>query len=296
MKNWIRKQFRKKARVYIMPTKMGGYLNGLVFLMFLLAIGYSNNLLLIFTLLLFGLNLIWLVQTHFHLHKLKLSHVLIQEGHAETGLKVSIYWNNSPAGPLDWSVNLESDQGVFALNKHFDNPSKSDGEIILNKRGVYRWCFMEVKTSNPFGLYQTWIYYPLNFQTVVFPPLLSSVFLDLHGQDLEGEVAQDKEGSEDFRGLKKYDFEEARKISWKHYASTNELLVKEGEEKKAPILDLELIIPDSGKENYLSKIATQIVECQKREIPFSFKSQNFKASANFTKSHVDHCLRVLALC
>jgi len=296
MKNWIRKQFRKKTRVYIMPTKMGGYLNGLIFLMFLLAIGYSNNLLLIFTLLLLGLNLIWLIQTHVHLYKLKFSHVTIQEGHAGAGLKVAVFWDKTPADPLNWQIKLECDQGEFHLKKHFDNISKTDGEILLDKRGVYQWQFMEVKTSNPFGLYQTWIYYPLSFQTIVFPPLLPSIFLELHGQDLEGEVAQDKEGSEDFRGLKKYDFEEARKISWKHYARSSELLVKEGEEKKAPILDIELLIPDADKENYLSKVASQIVECQKREIPFSFKSQSYHASANFTKSHVDRCLRILALC
>ena len=72
MKQWIINQSKKKARIYIMPTRMGGYLNGLIFLMFLLSVGYSNNLLLIFTLFLFGLNLICCIHTHYHLNALKI--------------------------------------------------------------------------------------------------------------------------------------------------------------------------------------------------------------------------------
>lgn len=292
MKKWIRHQFRKKSRVYVFPTRMGGYLNGLVFLMFLLSIGYSNNLLLIFTLILFGFNLLWLVQTHFYLHRLRFDLLSIRPGHAGDPLEVRILWKASPTGALNWDITLESDQGRFGYQKLNDAPEESLGEIRLPQRGVYRWNYLKVKTTRPFGLYQVWIYFPLNFTTLVYPSLLSTVQLGLEGQDMEGELLQDKKGPSDFRGLSQYHNDESRKISWKHYARTGELLIKEGDETKSPLLEVELTLPENKaeREHYLSYVATQLVECHRQDIPF-----NFKAPGTQTSQLVEG-LKVLALC
>ena len=113
---WILRQIKKKSRIYIIPTRMGGYLNGLIFLMFLLSVGYNNNLLLIFTLFLFGLNLIWLIQSHFHMHKLKLDAVHLEDGHALESVSVRVCWKNSPLPPLLWELSLEDEgDGSFLV-------------------------------------------------------------------------------------------------------------------------------------------------------------------------------------
>src|SRR5215212_6754965 len=106
IKAWLEKQFQKQERIYILPTRMGGYLNGLIFLMFLLSVGYNNNLLLIFTLFLFGLNLIWVIQTHFHLHALKIETLIIDEGHAGEALHVKALWKKAPEVPHQWRMAL----------------------------------------------------------------------------------------------------------------------------------------------------------------------------------------------
>lgn len=292
MKNWIRKQFRKKSRVYIFPTRMGGYLNGLIFLMFLLSIGYSNNLLLIFTIFLFAFNLLWLIQTHFHLHRLRPDQVAIFPGHAGAAINVNIFWKAAPKGPWNWQIDLESDHGDFAYHGIKDDKHKSEGEITPDKRGVYQWQYLKVKTANPFGLYQVWVYFPLKLQSLVYPTLLSAVDLTLSGKDFEGEILQDKKGVDDFRGLGNYMNDESRKISWKHYARSGELFIKEGEEKKAPILELELRPPTEfePKEHYLSYLATQMVECQRRDIPFSLRVNGVESG------QLQDCLKVLTLC
>lgn len=292
LKKWIRQQFRKKSRVYIFPTRMGGYLNGLIFLMFLLSLGYSNNLLLIFTIFLFAFNLLWLIQTHFHLHRLKLDSVLISSGHAGDQLGVKVFWQTAPQGPWHWQLTLESNQGEFALLNQRDEASKSEGEFAPLKRGQYQWHHLKVATSNPFGLYAAWIYYPLAQNSLVYPTLFPNVELPLSGKELEGELLEDRKGSDDFRGLSSYQGEESRKISWKHYARSGELLIKEGEEKKTPMLELELKLPQEAelKEHYLSYVATQLVECSRREIPFSLKAPGVQAS------YLSDSLKVLALC
>jgi hypothetical protein len=292
MKNWIRKQFRKKPRVYIFPTRMGGYLNGLIFLMFLLSIGYSNNLLLIFTIFLFSFNLLWLIQTHFHLHRLRPDQVSIFTGHAGAAINVSIFWKAIPKGPWNWQIQLESDHGDFSFSRIKDDKAKCVGEITPDKRGQYQWSYLKVKTSNPFGLYQVWIYFPLNLSTLVYPSLLQSVDLTLRGKDFEGEIMQDKIGNDDFRGLGNYMNDESRKISWKHYARSGDLFIKEGEEKKTPVLELELTVPaeSTHKEQYLSYLATQMVECHRRDIPFLLKVNGAQSG------QLADCLKVLTLC
>lgn len=292
MKNWIRKQFRKKSRVYILPTPMGGYLNGLIFLMFLLSIGYSNNLLLIFTIFLLGFNLLWLIQTHFHLHRLRPDQVSIFTGHAQASLNVNIFWKATPRGPWNWEMEFESDQGNFSFNRIRDDKNKSVGEITPKKRGNYQWQYLKVKTTNPFGLYQVWIYFPLSLNTLVYPALLQSVDLTLSGKDFDGDMIQDKIGNDDFRGLGNYLNDESRKISWKHYARSGELYIKEGEEKKAPILEMELKVPVDSltKERYLSYLTTQMVECHRRDIPFLLKVNGAQSGK------LNECLKVLTLC
>jgi len=281
-----------------MPTRMGGYLNGLIFLMFLLAIGYSNNLLLIFTVLLLGFNLMWLIQSHFHLYYLKPLHINISPGHANSPVQASFLWQSTPKPPWKWNFELESDQGDFGLQIFSEDSSKSEGEFTPKKRGLHQWNHLKVKTNKPFGLYQVWIYFPLHFKSIVYPTLFKSTEFNLSGQHLEGDINLHKKGEEDFLGLSAYQNDESRKISWKHYARTGELLIKEGEEKKAPYLELELHLPNEleKKEAYLSLLATQMVDCHRRGIPFSFKADHFSRAAASGTDHLQDCLKVLALC
>lgn len=298
LKKWIKRQFRKRLRVYIFPTRMGGYLNGLIFLMFLLSIGYNNNLLLIFTLFLFAFNLLWLLQSHFHLQRLKFERLNISQGHVGEALSVTAYWNQISKSPWEWKLMLESDNEIYPLEGSEDNEEKSLRELRLPRRGLYEWKYLKVSSENPFGLYRVWIYFPLKMKTLIYPALLKKIELNLQGEDLEGDILQDKKGQDDFRGLTQYGEEESRKISWKHYARSGELLIKEGENQKAPVLKIDLKIPrdESLKEHYLSYLATQMVECHRREIPFSLTDGKSVFMPAVHATHLHECLKVLALC
>lgn len=298
MKKWIRSQFRKKTRVYIFPTRMGGYLNGLLFLMFLLAIGYSNNLLLIFTIFLLGLNLIWLIQTHFHLYHLRLENIQINPGHAKESIFAKVNWAKTPNGPLDWEVRIETLDSQFPLKTLVDQISFSHAEIILPRRGLYQWRYLRVSTDKPFGLYRTWIYYPLTDESIIFPPLLPRQSLELSAQLLEGESETNLRGYEDFRSLGTYDQSDSRKISWKHYARTGELLIKEGFTPISSILNLKFDLKEfqDNEEYHLSWLATQMVESYHLGIPFSFDFKGKFFPPRHDAFHLELCLRELSLC
>jgi uncharacterized protein (DUF58 family) len=297
IREWIRQQFRNKPRIYIFPTNMGGYLLGLIFLMLMLSIGYNNNLLLIFTLFLFTFNLVWLLQTYSHLKKLKVKNIKINPGHAKKTTIVNIGWEVRPKDPCRWNIDLESDLNVFTLKNLSDSEFLYQGEILLNERGLKKWNYLKISSDRPFGLYYVWIYLPINIETITYPALLKSIHSLYLPSTGEGEISSFKRGDGDYFSFMPYAFNESRKISWKHYASTGELLIKEGTREISEKLDIKFSPPtdNSSKEYYLSQLATQMIECQRQGITINFITN--EDSIELEGPHqLQQCLRILALC
>lgn len=289
IKAWFKKQTKKKARIYILPTRMGGYLNGLIFLMFLLSLGYSNNLLLIFTLVLFGFNLLWVIQTHYYLHALRPDTVVIHDSFASENAVVEVSWKSTPDGPHQWEIWLESSAESFSLGR--------TGLVTFPKRGVWDFLHLQLRTEMPFGLYRAWIYLPIKTRAYVYPARLK-ISPPLQNETTlgEGDISSLLKGPDDFLNLNAYQGEESRKIYWKHYARSGELLVKEGEELKASEIRFHLSPGIQDKEWELSKMATQMVECLKTENPFMLETPKLKTRFDKTERHLKECLRELAQC
>jgi uncharacterized protein (DUF58 family) len=293
MKEWLLRQLKKKARIYIMPTRMGGYLNGLIFLMFLLSVGYSNNLLLIFTLFLFGLNLIWVIQTHFHLHALKHDSIQIEDGHAGENMLITINWKKVPEGPHKWELQID-DTKIKGLE---DTEKNSVGQMNFPKRGVLNFYYLKIKSEMPFGLYTSWIYFPIRIRAWVYPAKLKNaqIIPSRSSQD-NGEHSSLRSGPHDVWNLGPYQGEESRKISWKHYARSGELVVKEGEELTNPVIHFRVSSHLENKELYLSTLTTQMVQCTQSEIPFDLETPEKKISVGMGQKHLTDCLRELSQC
>lgn len=272
-----------------MPTRMGGYLNGLIFLMFLLSVGYNNNLLLIFTLLLFGLNLVWVIQTHFHMHALKLKSISIKDGHAGEFTEVKVHWEKVPDSPQAWSLAVENDDTKIFI---------SNSGLVLPKRGRWDFEHLYVSSELPFGLYKAWIYYKAPVTAFAWPSKLREVpELHMNPSALEGENSGTMTGPHDVKNLAPYQTgEESRKISWKHYARSGELVIKEGEELTRHHVHFRVPQSLSDKEHTLSKIATQMVHCARIDVMFSLETPGKKTATGISTKHLEDCLRELALC
>lgn len=287
---------KRRKTIYIIPTKMGGYLNGLIVLMFLLSIGYSNNLLLIFTLFLFGFNLLWVIQTHFHLHALKLNELQIQDGHIHESLSVKISWRTAPLGPQDWQLGLISSYGDIPIKVLENLENLTLSEIRLNKRGSWQWNFLKISSDRPYGLYRAFCYERLHSRSLAYPGLIREVTTPLlQKSGLEGEIASGQRGAGDFHSLGVYQGDGARLISWKHYARTGELLIKEGERPGANMARFELLLSFKNNENLLSVMASQMLLCHREEIPFFLKTPTREIGPAHHGEHLHECLRELAL-
>jgi hypothetical protein len=120
----------------------------------------------------------------------------------------------------------------------------------------------------------------------------------LKSQVIGGEEETAFKGTEDFRSLSPYDQIESKKISWKHYARTGDLYIKEGYRPLTSVLDLKFDpeLFTTEKDYYLSWLATQMVESYRLGIPFSFEFGEKKYLASTDVLHLNQCLRDLALC
>jgi uncharacterized protein (DUF58 family) len=289
---------RSRTRVYIFPTRMGGYCLGLIGLMFLLSIGYSNNLLLIFTLAMFGLNLIWLVNSHFHLARLSPGQVFVEDGHVGSPMSVSFRWKKWPRGDLSLNLKLIGEENQSAVTIISHEEGRTAGEIRLPFRGLYHWTHLLVKTDRPFGLYQTWIYFKIDVGAHAYPTLLKEFPLPFPEiTEREGTITGDKKGDEGLRGLTSYQGEGSKRISWKHYAKSGDLFVKEGEEVRTHLLRIMLNLPPekNRREAELSRIATLMVYCHRQDIPFLFTGKTQKGPGTHLELLKD-CLRELSVC
>lgn len=289
---------KRRQRVYIMPTKMGGYLNGLLFLMFLLSVGYSNNLLLIFSLILFGFNLVWVLQTHSELQGLKFDTISVEDGFAEDKARVYLHWKNLSDHPLKLELQMDQKNTEHDLKLSVATKDGALGEVSLPARGKIQWDHLLLSTEVPLGLYRVWIYFPLKASSLAYPKLSRLDFLhDSSERSDQGEEPNHEKGESGFRGLGTYQGEESRRISWKHYARTGELLVREGEDHRAPLLTFSLkdVPQDDRKEQYLSELATKLVNCQKKQLPFVFIGQKTLGPGS-DEELLKECLRELAVC
>jgi uncharacterized protein (DUF58 family) len=288
MRSQILHLLSRRERIYILPTSMGVYFNGLIFLMFLLSIGYSNNLLLIFTLLLFGLNLLWLVQTHFYLHQFRLGRLNLEDHHAGSLSSYQVQWLKSPKGPLELKLELLTDNGNVTL---------ADGGFIWPARGVWSWQRLKMSTDRPYGLYRAFRFVSVQGTAHAYPALMhgsSLGILDGLGQD--GQLASGQKGPHDFLGLGAYKGHEMRKISWKHYARLGELLIKEGESLQVPMARLKWDPRMERKEEALSELATQMVLCFRASLPFTFEIDGRLKGPAVTARQLADCLKDLSIC
>ncbi len=294
---FFRSLMKKRNQVYILPTRMGGYLIGLIFLMFLMSVGYSNNLLIIFTLVLFSMNLIWLIQTHFHLHALGIQWILVNDGHAGEPQLVKVFWEKSPSEPLEWEIWLEEESTSIPVRVISTTKQYCLGEILIPDRGHRRIQHIRIKTNRPFGLYQVWRYFKINTAFYVFPrKLKSSHPLNFRSLGIEVEDGRTQMGANDFWSLKYYQGGESKRISWKHYARSGELLVKEGQDHLTFEVHFKLLMEYYDKEFVLSKLATQMVVCHQSHVPFSLETFQKKISLGSSEKHLFDCLRELAKC
>lgn len=277
--------------VKVRPTRLGYYLLGLNFILFLLATGYSNNLIFLFSLILIGQTLFWYAETvkfgHSGIKDLKVSNCFAGE---TTILSCSI--EESRFNKLI----LEINGSQYKVDHFVRDTHKVIISLILPQRGKYLLEKITFYDSRPYGLFAKKIAFKAHRQFYVYPQIIKNVSLN-NSNDEEsesGSLDSNTKGEESFWGLNPYQGEDFKKISWKHYARTENVYVKQGVQPS--LSHFHFILSDRPSEEELSRTASLMLLAHLNQSMFSLKLGDLLIQPEIGQSHLDHCLARLAEC
>ena len=211
-----------------MPTSMGWYLIGLIFLIFLLGVGYSNNLLLGLGLLLSSLALFWLIEAHFWMQNFKFEAIHFADAEASSPMLVKLRGRHP-----DHKNFLEKLNAVIETSDHQKLPlieSQDTLHTLVPKRGNYKADYIKMGSSGFLGLFYSWRFFKLDENFWIYPSkIYSSAQNYLSDKTHENNVAIVRTQGRDYHRLYIHG-DDAKRIDWKRLAKSEELFIFIGEE------------------------------------------------------------------
>lgn len=254
-------------KLFLIPTRLGRYLLGLNFLIFILAISYSNNLLLLFSLFLIGQTIYWYIETIRHQHqtlgRLEIPPVYLGEA---TYLKLEIRQKKIES----IKVIIDNQKYFLKMNSALENEGLFP--VMMRQRGKYLLQKISFFDSAPFGLFAKKLEQEYQQSFFIYPHIYphQSPTHPYKKEHQTGPLEAQTLGNEDFYSLDKYQSEDFKKISWKHFARMEELYVKKGSSQESRYLDL--ILKENMNEEDISYVATQIYLAHKYQILTGLKT------------------------
>lgn len=254
-------------KLFLSPTRLGRYLLGLNFLIFILAISYSNNLLLLFSLFLIGQTIYWYIETvrfhHQSLGRLEIPPVYSGE---TTYLKLQTGQKKIE------SIRVIIDNKKYSLQINSALENEGLFPVVLKQRGKHLLQRISFYDSAPFGLFAKKQNQEYQQSFFIYPRIWpgQSLIGPYQKEHQTGAIEAQTIGNEDFYSLDKYQSEDFKKISWKHFARMEELYVKKGSSQESRYLDL--FLNENMSEDDISLVATQVYLAHKYQILTSLKA------------------------
>lgn len=169
-------------------------------------------------------------------------------------------------------------------------PALARGRLTINR--------FKLESRHPAGLLRAWTVAHLELTCTVYPkPAPPGVPLP---QSLADGTTQagDGQGEADFAGLRDYHpGDPTRRIAWKSYARTRDLVVKEFAGAGAAPCMLRLTdVPGTNNEDRISQVTRWCLDAHEAGIPFGVELPHRTIPLGTGRGHLHRCLEALALC
>jgi uncharacterized protein (DUF58 family) len=297
----------KPENFRLRPTALWIIFGPVLACMWIAAVNYSNNLVYAILYLIASLSGISIFHTWRNLAALRIEHVRVQPAFAGEEVRVEIHLRNvsqhTVFGLFFTRVvdEVETSLAQRVMKWNFKHPVTSllpprrikplrspDGRGVRigpedtcavevgfssERRGIYRFEAMLVRTYYPFGLFWASFRVPVGVEYFVYPkPKGSALWPSLYPSGEAGSPASNRPG-DDFAGVRAYvPGESLRHVDWKAFARGRPLSVKQFTGGAGQELWL-----DAGEMNRLplearlSQLALWIVNAEKEEIPYALR-------------------------
>lgn len=287
-----------RRRLYIVPTRYGYVFAGLLVVMLLAAMNYSNSMAFGLTFLLAGIGLVAMHRTHANLVDLTVRAGRIRPVFAGQTLRVPIRIDNPGRLPR-YAIAVAWPRG--ADEDVTDLPSAGAGaELVLHlpapRRGRLPVGVFSIHTEFPLGLFHAWTWVELDVTALVYPCPAPPGVPPPVASGLSGDRGGPRDGQDEFAGLRGWRRgDPVRSVHWKSLPKLRRPMVKQFTEVLDRELWLDFQAADGDTERRLSRLCRWVLEADAAGTSYGLRLPGLTIAPGRGAAHRHRCLRALAL-
>lgn len=288
-------------KIYILPTKTGYYFGLMLFIMFIGAVNYNNNMtfFLSFFLGAIAANTMW--YTHRNIAKLVIHPPNVENIFAGSMAKFEYLIENKDNKKryvVTLSVEYENKKYFSYVDLEENSSQYALLAIPVSKRGQLALEHIQIHSSFPLGLFKAWSYIRFSQFCWVYPKPVEDYpiqFSSISTEDGKNTVKNIGQGTEDFSHLRNYQAGDSPKhIAWKALARTNSLLTKQYSELGSQDIWLDWFSLKESPEKRLSILCRWVIDAQTQQLQYGLRLPAIEIAPDNNLEHYQRCLIALA--
>lgn len=285
-----------RARIFILPTRLGLLFALLLLAMLLGSINYNSSLGFALTFLLAGMGFIAILHTYRNLVRLEFSAGKVAPVFVGEAALFSVVINNPTAQPRYALVLQRHDQAPVLVPEAPAGSSTVTLSALAPRRGVVPFGTLTVSTRFPLGLFCAWSQLKLEGHCLVYPrpgttPPVMNPQSDARLAGVPGP------GQDDFAGQRGYRPGDAlSRVNWKAAARGQGLLIKEFAGDGAGVVWLTWEGTQGDGEARLSQLCRGVLDADAAAHTFGLRLPDATVGPGTGLSQRQACLGALALC
>lgn len=306
-------------RTFIFPNLFGFLFGGISFVLLLMAMGYSNNLLYFFVFFLISVAVTGMWTTNKNVDRVNFESLTADWIFAreENLLKLNcdlktpkrFSLRNWAPAKLSYQIELlcfdktSPPQKPMTCNQ-IDGKTQISLSYSPDRRGRRPLPRIEVQSSFPFSMLRAWKYFHENQDVIVYPERKGSMELPPLGDLSEDEkkTLQSDQQNEDHTGLFSHHREfqnndSVYRIDWKRSAKFDKLFIKKFEDDRTQkqVLSWGMTHKLRTTEDKISQLALWIELCEKSFIQYRLLLPQIKTDFGSGPTHYKSCMELVAL-
>jgi uncharacterized protein (DUF58 family) len=283
---------------FILPTRFGWAMVGLICCLFVLGTNYQNNVILMFCYFVFAIQLLSMFHSYNSFVQYHLQFRPFEPHFANDNVSFRVKLSADPnRSGLHASSNIavyNQDHSIY----HYLNEGENVVDLGLYKRGTHHVGRVSVESIFPFGLFKCWTHLSVPYSLLVYPRPISGPqkIRELAQKGDTGAKTGANVTTEDLQGLREYrDTDPIHHVSWKHYAKGQGLLTRDFSEKAAVSgwLNISDYLQDD-LELALSELTYQVIDLSSQDATFGLNLGHHQIMPNTGGEHKEQCLEALA--
>ncbi len=291
-----RKITLNQKRLFIFPSKPGRWFVVLLFVMFLAAINYQNNMSFALVFLLASVFIIAILHTVANLSGLTVSAGKCNPVFAGEMAEIELFISrHGKKDYFDINVSWPGSE-LRSVTLTSTDHQQINLHLPAHDRGFFCPERLLVESFYPIGLLRCWTLLALDITVLVYPKPLSCDLAVNAGTDTveEGEVIP-VAGSDDFYEFKQYQPGDSPKhVFWKSYAKGQDLVTKQFASYREQRLWLEWDRVDGGIEERLSKLCFWVLKLENSNDEYGLRLPGIEIAPGHGEQHKAHILKTLA--